>query len=672
MGPTNPITQYPYCQSVENHPREMPNGTKSVPEQLINRVKDLPVFYPPHASYPPYGRGFDHRFSYRPNSPMGPLSDSESRIEKLSREWHSSQQPRSPFTSKGEGTLGTSKDNIYMQSYLLNRQITGEYLKSIIGQKIYLFPFCREVPKSDLHVHQDGALSAQILLDFLKTNNYWLAPERFQFQQGEFLGGVSPEEWSKNDHFRDQFRVLIEMNGKRNPRLLGKESVERKILQKNGKDDYGLSAEILDSTKQFFEIFKHIEHIRLKMPTADQLYPVLRDYFWECGGFYLELMLELSTPRIPSEFISKFPKLDKLKEMDKETFFAICKKAEDDLSSWIETYVKTYSDELTTADNKIRERLKREAQLEKNQEGAWNGNFDVPLTDPKSPLHTKFIIQVMRTQNIEQFFAECLGARKLMQVDPRFVGLNWVGPEHFIAAEEAFNVHVLLCQYLYETAPEGKKPKFSLHAGELSENSDREVRRTRVRRVINEAYALRVGHATCIACDRDLDELLDNIVRKRKVFFEVCLRSNEKILSIGDPGNHPLRAFIDKGTPYGLCTDDPCVLSTDAAKELMNGIQKFDLSWEQIVLMERDCIQFSFLDGESIWEDPQEEEERYKKIKSPFSNLFKQGILKVTPEIEQIFAKSEKAQVQVKLEEKLMEFEAKYAKKATKRFSPKV
>jgi adenosine deaminase len=514
-----------------------------------------------------------------------------------------------------------------------NRKLTQEYLKNICDTAPLLESFCQGIPGVELHIHADGALWAERIWEFLKKKNFYLTLNPFLFHPEFREGSLSMDKWA-NEHYFTLFRSMVTLKG-----ALPNASTE---MAPNG-DFVG-----------FFGKFKVIEDIRQHMSTDEQLLPVFRDWY-QMGGVYQELMIELPTPKVNPDFIKQLPSIEELKGSSKEKLDEVFKKAEEELNEWIKAYVKTYNDEISKADEIIRGKLKEELKKEL-EEGE---NLEEPITSPKSPLHTKFIIQIMRTQNIATFVAECLGAAALLKEFPKkFVGINIVGPEHTEEAKVAYRVQQKLFSYLYSRAPSDSKPKFTLHAGELSATATtHDVMRDRIRNTALKPYAGRIGHACCLGSDKDPEELLSRIRH-----IEVCLSSNKHTLGMGTKKTHPFPLILSSGVPFTICTDDPGPLRTNKKIEFMFAIKEFDMNWEQIVRSLRDGLEFSFLDGISIWKNSSKEGERYQELHPPFSNLYEPH-WNPSLEVQEILNLSEKAVVQIRLEKKLMAFEAIHAEK---------
>jgi adenosine deaminase len=101
----------------------------------------------------------------------------------------------------------------------------------------------------------------------------------------------------------------------------------------------------------------------------------------------------------------------------------------------------------------------------------------------------------------------------------------------------------------------------SIHAGEVT--SMGEAARDSIRQAIDACGAARIGHGLAAAGD---PALLAELARRR-VFVELCPRSNVATGALPSLSAHPLRAFLDAGVPCSLNTDDRTLFGLDLRGE---------------------------------------------------------------------------------------------------------
>ena len=101
----------------------------------------------------------------------------------------------------------------------------------------------------------------------------------------------------------------------------------------------------------------------------------------------------------------------------------------------------------------------------------------------------------------------------------------------------------------------------SIHAGEVTAMGD--AARESIRQAIDDCGAARIGHGLAAAGDPALLREL----AARRVFVELCPRSNVATGALPQLSAHPLRAFLDAGVPCCLNTDDRTLFGLDLRGE---------------------------------------------------------------------------------------------------------
>ena len=144
---------------------------------------------------------------------------------------------------------------------------------------------------------------------------------------------------------------------------------------------------------------------------------------------------------------------------------------------------------------------------------------------------------------------------------------------------------------------------FNLHAGELTlEYSPYEPLRNRISRTIEWGGAKRIGHGISIAWEDNTYDLLQKM-RKEKIAVEICLTSNEKILDVHGREGHPFMLYMRAGVPMVLCTDDEGISRSNLTMEFAKAAKWFGLSYGQMKWLAFNSLEYSFLPGESLFED---------------------------------------------------------------------
>lgn len=251
-------------------------------------------------------------------------------------------------------------------------------------------------------------------------------------------------------------------------------------------------------------------------------------------------------------------------------------------------------------------------------------------------------------------FAQLLTGFELAKRDPRVVGINLVGPEDNVTALSDYKDHMQMLAYLHQQYPQ---VKIDLHAGELAANQVSPADRSyHINAAIHTAHADRIGHGVDILAEKGANKLLDYMA-KQHIPVEINLTSNAKLLGIKGKA-HPLPQYLKHHVPVVLSTDDEGILRTYLNREYRLAVQRYNLSYSQLKLIDRNSLSYSFLPGNSLWQDPE--------AAQPVSACAKDTLGAQTPShsCQQFLAHSEKAQIQWRLEGQLNRFEQEWLRKA--------
>ncbi len=270
-----------------------------------------------------------------------------------------------------------------------------------------------------------------------------------------------------------------------------------------------------------------------------------------------------------------------------------------------------------------------------------------PAANPGCQVTQRYLFQVLRGLPKQIVYAQMLLGFELAKTDPRFVGLNMVMPEDYYIPMHDFPLHMRMMQYLHQQYP---GVHVTLHAGELVEGLvPPEGLRFHVRDSIEIAGAERIGHGVDALNETNSLELLQEMAKK-DVMVEICLTSNDVILGVRG-ANHPLHDFMKAGVPVALATDDEGVSRSDMTHEYLRGVEDQNLSYSDLKRMARTSLEHAFVSGGSLWSD----DKSFVPVKQCAG--IQPG---VTPSsgCQKYLETSEKAQLQLKLEQQFREFEA--------------
>jgi adenosine deaminase CECR1 len=125
--------------------------------------------------------------------------------------------------------------------------------------------------------------------------------------------------------------------------------------------------------------------------------------------------------------------------------------------------------------------------------------------------------------------------------------------------------------------------RLSIHAGEVDE-PNRHVRDTLI------LGAERIGHGVNLITDPDL--ML--IMRGGPYLVEINLVSNLLLNYVDDYSQHPFPEYLRMGIPVALSTDDRGMWDSTMTDEFFVAVAEFNLSWDEIKLLSRNSLKFSF------------------------------------------------------------------------------
>ena len=128
----------------------------------------------------------------------------------------------------------------------------------------------------------------------------------------------------------------------------------------------------------------------------------------------------------------------------------------------------------------------------------------------------------------------------------------------------------------------------AIHGGEVDEPNDH-VRDTLL------LGARRIGHGLNLITDDDL--MLD--MRYGPYLIETNLISNLLLNYVDDYAQHPFPEFLRTGIPVALSTDDRGMWDSTLTDEFFVAVREFDLTWDEVVQLSRNSLQYAFVDDET-------------------------------------------------------------------------
>jgi adenosine deaminase CECR1 len=161
-----------------------------------------------------------------------------------------------------------------------------------------------------------------------------------------------------------------------------------------------------------------------------------------------------------------------------------------------------------------------------------------------------------------------------------YVGVNMVGRED---NQKGYPLRFL--PVLRELRHKYPDINLSIHAGEVDEPSYH-IRDTLL------LGAQRIGHGVNLISDPE------TMLRMRygPYLVEINLISNLLLEYVSDYSQHPFPEYLRVGIPVALSTDDRGMWDSNMSDEFFVAVKEFNLSWEEIVKLSRNSLQYSFLD----------------------------------------------------------------------------
>ncbi|MFT7460214.1 MAG: adenosine deaminase [Planctomycetota bacterium] len=233
-------------------------------------------------------------------------------------------------------------------------------------------------------------------------------------------------------------------------------------------------------------------------------------------------------------------------------------------------------------------------------EAQWRERLacNTAAADPGCDVPIRYLAQVIRVFPREQVLAQTLLAFKLIEKDPRYVGLNFVAPEDHPVALRDYHWQMETIGGLAQFFPSAKRG-ITLHAGEVAMGLvPPEDLGWHIRDAIDVAGARRIGHGIDVSYDKDAPLLLQRMA-KEGIMVEINLTSNDVILGVKDD-EHPFNAYRKYKVPMALSTDDEGVSRIDLTHEYQRAVETYDLSYEDLKYYSRNALTYSFLAGESL------------------------------------------------------------------------
>lgn len=161
-----------------------------------------------------------------------------------------------------------------------------------------------------------------------------------------------------------------------------------------------------------------------------------------------------------------------------------------------------------------------------------------------------------------------------------YVAVNMVGRE-----DNDKGYPLRFTQTLRELRHKYNNVRLSVHAGEVDE-PNYHIRDTLM------LGADRIGHGVNLITDKDLLREM----RHGPYLIEINLISNLLLEYVSDYSQHPFPEYLRLGIPVALSTDDRGMWDSNITDEFFVAVKEFNLSWEELLLLSRNSLQYSFVE----------------------------------------------------------------------------
>ncbi|MFY7697820.1 MAG: adenosine deaminase family protein [Legionella sp.] len=265
-------------------------------------------------------------------------------------------------------------------------------------------------------------------------------------------------------------------------------------------------------------------------------------------------------------------------------------------------------------------------------------------------LTVKFQYYVLREQPLDNIFAQALNGFVAASLSDDIIAINLVQAEDGYLSMRDYQQQMNIFRFLHQAYP---NVNIALHAGELDISSLTKPI-SHIHDALFIAKAKRIGHGSAINAEQHKTKIMQHM-RQHQIAVEINLTSNYHILGIsGLHGKkHPLPIYLKHQVPVVLSTDDEGILRTNLTNEFVRAVTDFNLDYKTIKMINRNTLIHNFLPGKSLWIDV-----AHNTTVSECRNLDSWSC-------HQFIAANKKANVEWRLEKKLLAFEAQFMRSKT-------
>jgi hypothetical protein len=205
--------------------------------------------------------------------------------------------------------------------------------------------------------------------------------------------------------------------------------------------------------------------------------------------------------------------------------------------------------------------------------------------------------------DLPKIFTQVVLSSELANAEPRVVGVNLLSGEDSSVSMQSFPQQMGFFNY---AAHRSARLNIALHGGELTPcfvGAATPALKDHITGPI-QAGAKRVGHAVSFTYLSNADKnSVAGLMKKNNTLVEVPLTSNAQILGVTGR-EHPFEQYFRKyGVPVAFATDDEGVSYTDFTSAWIYAAGRYRLTYDEAVRLARASLEYSFLPGQSLWQD---------------------------------------------------------------------
>lgn len=284
-------------------------------------------------------------------------------------------------------------------------------------------------------------------------------------------------------------------------------------------------------------------------------------------------------------------------------------------------------------------------------DAAATADISHPTAASADGFRFRYLIGADRNASPALTFAQLAYGMEMAKRDARIAGVTLTGAENTPAALMNHGLHMAMVSGLSAHVPYADT-QLAIPAGRLALGQvPPAALENHVTLAAETGGADRLEHATAILNEQTPFALLDTLSQSGTA-VNACLTGDKKELGISGK-QHPFTALRGYGVPVTLSTGMAGILRTTLTDEYTRAAVEYNLTYGDLKALARNSLEYSFLEGESLWKDP---------ATFRMNNACKDSLIEhETATCAALLSESEKASAQWNLERRFADFERQMA-----------